>query len=410
MTMKLSPLAPKFFPSLPTVAGVRFATGEAGVKYQGRTDVMVAELAQGTTVAGVFTKSLCPSAPVDWCREVLPEGKARVLVVNSGNANAFTGREGVNSVERTAKAASKVFKCAESEVYLASTGVIGEKLPDGVITDALPALKKELDGNSWQSAAEAIMTTDTFPKGASVKTKIGDAEVNICGFVKGSGMIAPNMGTMLAFLFTDANLPASVLQKLLAKANDKTFNCVTVDSDTSTSDTALLFATGLAGNHKVSKAKDPRLKGFKKALKTLMTDLAQQLAKDGEGAEKFITINVTGAATEKAARTIALSIGNSPLVKTAVAGEDANWGRIVMAVGKAGEKANRDKIAIKIGGVAVSEFGEAVEGYDETPVAAHMKGRDISIEVDVGVGKSKATVWTCDLTHRYIDINADYRT
>ncbi len=408
--MKLSPLAPESFPSLPTVAGVRFATGAAGVKYQGRTDVMVAELAKGTTVAGVFTKSLCPSAPVDWCREVLPKGKARVLVVNSGNANAFTGREGTNSVTRTAKAASKVFGCAESEVYLASTGVIGEVLPDNVITNVLPALKTELDGDKWQTAAEAIMTTDTFPKGATAKAMIGDTEVTLCGMVKGSGMIAPNMGTMLAFLFTDAKLPASVLQKLLAQSCDKSFNCVTVDSDTSTSDTALLFATGKAGNKKISKASDPSLKPFKKALRTLMVDLAKQLAKDGEGAEKFITIKVTGAATSKAARVIALSIANSPLVKTAIAGEDANWGRIVMAVGKAGEKANRDKIAIQIGGVQVSEYGQAVEGYDETPIAEHMKGRDISVEVDVGVGKSKATVWTCDLTHRYIDINADYRT
>jgi len=400
-----SPLAPEAFPQLPAIKGVRTASLSAGVKYAGREDVLVAELSDGTTVAGVFTKSLCPSAPVDWCRQVLPQGSARALVVNSGNANAFTGSAGTASVERTAAAAARVFGCAVSEVFLASTGVIGEPLPDQKITAVFPKAKDALSADAWPGAAGAIMTTDTFPKGATAKAMLGGVEVTINGIAKGSGMIAPDMATMLGFLFTDANLPADLLQELLADAADRSFNCVTVDSDTSTSDTVLLFATGKAGNEP-----DADLADFKRALNEVCTDLAQQLAKDGEGAEKFVTISITGAESREAAKVIGLAVANSPLVKTAVAGEDANWGRVVMAIGKAGQKAERDKIAITIGGVLVAKDGQVVPGYDEAPVAEHMKGRDIVIEADVGVGSGAATVWTCDLTHRYIDINADYRT
>jgi len=397
-----SPLAPKAFPQLPAIDGVRTASLAVGVKYANREDVLVAELTEGTTVAGVFTKSLCPSAPVDWCRQVLPKGTARALVVNSGNANAFTGSAGIASVERTAAAAARVFDCAVNEVFLASTGVIGEPLPDEKITAAFPKAKEALKAGAWSGAAGAIMTTDTFPKGATAKATLGGVEVTINGIAKGSGMIAPDMATMLGFLFTDANLPAGLLQKLLSDASDRSFNCVTVDSDTSTSDTVLLFATGKAGNDP-----DADLADFKRALNEVCTDLAQQLAKDGEGAEKFV---ITGAENREAAKVIALAVANSPLVKTAVAGEDANWGRVVMAIGKAGQKAERDKIAITIGGIQVAKDGQVVPGYDEAPVAQHMKGRNIVIEADVGVGSGAATVWTCDLTHRYIDINADYRT
>lgn len=404
MTVR-SPLAPESFPDLPPIDGVRTASLAAGIRYSGRTDLLVAELAPGTTVAGVFTKSLCPSAPVDWSRDVLANGTARVLVVNSGNANAFTGSAGVDSVNRTADAAAQLFGCERSDVYLASTGVIGEPLADGKIADALPKAKAALSSGNWTGAAEAIMTTDTFPKGATAKAKIGDVEVSISGIAKGSGMIAPDMATMLGFLFTDAAIPAPALQPLLSEAADQSFNCVTVDSDTSTSDTVLLFATGKAGNDRNADLSD-----FKRALNDVCVNLAQQLAKDGEGAEKFVTITISGADSQMAARTIALAVANSPLVKTAIAGEDANWGRVVMAIGKAGQKADRDKIAISIGGVEVAKNGQVVAGYDETPVAEHMKGRDIVIEADVGVGNKNATVWTCDLTHRYIDINADYRT
>jgi len=400
-----SPLAPEAFPELPPIDGVQLASLAAGIKYSGREDLLVAELAVGTTAAGVFTKSLCPSAPVDWCREVLPNGSARVLVVNSGNANAFTGSAGVASVERTAAAAARVFGCGVNQIYLASTGVIGEPLPDEKITAALPKAQEALVNDIWPGAAGAIMTTDTFPKGASATAKIGGVDVTINGIAKGSGMIAPDMATMLGFIFTDAAIPAKQLQALLGDATDRSFNCVTVDSDTSTSDTVLLFATGKAGN-----TVDSDLEDFKRALDDVCMDLAQQLAKDGEGAQKFVTISISGAQDQTAARVIALAVANSPLVKTAVAGEDANWGRVVMAIGKAGQKAERDKISISIGGVEVAKSGQVVPGYDEAPVAEHMKGQNIVIEADVGVGSGEATVWTCDLTHGYIDINADYRT
>jgi glutamate N-acetyltransferase/amino-acid N-acetyltransferase len=406
----LSPLAPERFPDMPAVAGVRLASGACGLRYQGRTDLMLAELAPGSTIAGVFTRSLTASAPVEWCRRALKRGRARIFVVNSGNANAFTGRAGEQGVEETVNGAAQLMGCKPHEVFVASTGVIGEKLESSKIVGALPGLQAQLSADAWPTAAAAIMTTDTFPKGASRTAHIGDTPVTINGIAKGSGMIAPDMATMLAFLFTDAKLSPVVLQACLAYANDRSFNAVTVDGDTSTSDTVLLAATGAAGNKRIAGASDPALRDFRRALNELMLDLAHQVVKDGEGAQKFVSITVTGAASTRAARNIGMAIANSPLVKTAIAGQDANWGRIVMAVGKAGEKANRDKLKIAIGGVTIAETGGAVSGYDEAPVVAHMKGRDIDIAVDVGIGKGRATVWTCDLTHGYIDINGSYRS
>ncbi|MBL4720540.1 MAG: bifunctional glutamate N-acetyltransferase/amino-acid acetyltransferase ArgJ [Alphaproteobacteria bacterium] len=378
---------------------------------KGVKDLMVARMAPGTTAAGVFTQSKCPSAPVDWCRSVIGEGRARALVVNSGNANAFTGNAGDKVVQETVRAAAKLFSCPEKEVYIASTGVIGEPTPADYIASKLPGMIKGLNPNDWQGAAEGIMTTDTFPKAASRIVEIGGVEVTLAGFTKGSGMIAPDLATMLGFVFTDAKIPASVLQSVLKSAADKSFNCITVDSDTSTSDTVLMFATGKGAKHEVvQSATDSHIRAFRAALEDLMTDLATQIVRDGEGAQKFITIDVTGAKSAQSARKIGLSVANSPLVKTAVAGEDANWGRIVMAVGKAGEPADRDLLSISMGGVIITEKGQLREGYEEAPVAMHMKGQDIHIGVDIGLGRGKARVWTCDLTHGYISINADYRS
>ena len=402
-----SPLAPVRFPDVAAVAGVRLAGAPTGLKAKG-SDLMLAHCAPGTTVAGVLTRSLCPSAPVDWCRKALTGGRGRVLVANSGNANAFTGQPGRAAVADTVAAAAKLFGCPRRQVLVASTGVIGEPVPAGHIAGSLPRLAAALAENGWQPAAEAIMTTDTFAKGCTRRAKIGGVEVTISGIAKGSGMIAPDLGTMFAFLFTDAKSPAELLRRHLKRAVDKSFNCVTVDGDTSTSDTVLLFATGQAPRH--ARLEGAAARDFARALDEVCVDLAQQLARDGEGAEKFITINVTGAASARAARRIGLSIANSPLIKTAVAASDANWGRIVMAVGKAGEKADRDRLAIAIGGVPIAEHGRARGDYDQGPVAAHMRGRDIVIDVDIGLGRGRATVWTCDLTHGYIDINAHYRT
>lgn len=406
----LSPLAPSAFPTMPKLAGVRLTGHECGIRYVGRPDLLMVEVEAGTSVAGVYTRSLTCSAPVDWCKAASAKGKARVLIVNSGNANAFTGQAGVDSVERTVAKAAHILDCKKSEVFIASTGTIGVPLSDDKITDNLEAARAKLKDDGWDEAARAIMTTDTFPKGATRSAVIDGVTVTINGIAKGAGMIAPDMATMLSFVFTDANLSHDVLQELLAKGADKSFNCITVDSDTSTSDTLLLFATHQARHDKVTDAKDRRLADFKAKLTDLLKDLAHQVVKDGEGATKFVEITVTGAAGGKAAKTIGLAIANSPLVKTAIAGEDANWGRVVMAVGKAGEKADRDRLCIKIGGVEVAKNGQVVPDYDETPVTAHMKGRNIVIEVDVGIGKGKATVWTCDLTHAYIDINGSYRT
>ena len=390
---------------MPPVAGVRLASVEAAIRYQGRTDLMVAHMTPHTTVAGVFTRSLTASAPVEWCRKALSGGHAEVLVVNSGNANAFTGKAGEDSVNRTVEAAADLFSCRPSKVFLASTGVIGEPLPDDKLTAALPGVPDLLDENNWDVAAQAIMTTDTFPKGTSRSVDIGGKTVTINGIAKGSGMIAPDMATMLAFVFTDANIPADVLQGLLASGCEKSFNAITVDSDTSTSDTLMLFATGEAGNDAAAS-----LDGFSAALDDLLIDLAGQVVRDGEGATKFISVTVTGAEDDGAAKRIGLAIANSPLVKTAIAGEDANWGRIVMAVGKAGEKADRDKLVIEIGGVRITDGGQVIDGYDEAPVVEHMKGQEIDVRVDVGIDNGTATVWTCDLTHGYITINADYRS
>jgi len=406
----LSPLAPAQFPNLPAIAGVRLAVGEAGVHYKGRTDLLLVELAPETTVAGVFTRSLTASAPVEWCRKALAGGLAQGLVVNSGNSNAFTGKLGVASVERTVEAAADLLSCRPSKIFTASTGVIGEPLADHKITDALPDLQSRLSGEAWEPAARAIMTTDTFPKAETATADMAGVAVTINGIAKGSGMIAPDMATMLAFVFTDAAITAPVLQELLNEGNARSFNCITVDSDTSTSDTLVLFATGAAGNDMISKIDDPRLAGFKAALDALLIDLAGQIVRDGEGARKFISITVSGAENYEAARAVGLSIANSPLVKTAIAGEDANWGRIVMAVGKSGQRADRDLLEISIGGIKVAAEGMVVDGYDETPVAEHMKGQEIDISVDLGLGDGAATVWTCDLTHGYIDINADYRS
>ena len=405
--LAVSPLAPESYPTLPPIGGVRVAAGQAGIKYKGRTDVLLVELAEGTTAAGVFTRSKAPSAPVDWCRSILAAGTARAVVVNSGNANAFTGAKGVAATAQSAKAAAHICGCTEQEVYLASTGVIGEPLDASKIENALPVIYNTLAADQWMDAARAIMTTDTFPKLATRNIEVNGIPVTINGIAKGSGMIAPDMATMLAFIFTDAKIAAPLLQEMLQQANSISFNSVTVDGDTSTSDTGLLFATGASGAI-IQNA--PERAAFQEVLDSLMIELAQLIAKDGEGAQKLMTIRITGAEDDNAARKIGLSIGNSPLVKTAVAGQDANWGRIVAAVGKSGERVERDLLRISIGDVVIAEKGERVEGFYEAPVAAHMKTRDIHIAVDIGVGTGVATVWSCDLTHAYIDINADYRS
>ena len=404
----VSPLAPKRFPDLPEIGGVRAAAANAGIRYKGRDDLLLVELAPGAAIAGALTRSLTASAPVEWCREALAGGRARAIIVNSGNANAFTGRQGQAAVEHTVAAAARALGCAGREVFVSSTGVIGEPLPaERTIVQALPGLAAALAPGAWEAAARAIMTTDTFPKGASATAAIGGKAVKIAGIAKGSGMIAPDMATMLAYVFTDAAVPPALLQRLTSRAVERSFNAITVDSDTSTSDTVLVAATGAAGNPEPGPA---MLRGFSGALEAVCRDLAHQIVRDGEGASKFVEIAVTGAASARAARRIGLAIANSPLVKTAIAGEDANWGRIVMAVGKAGEKADRDALRIAVGGVEITRGGQVLPDYDEAPVARHMQGQDIAIAVDVGVGRGKAAVWTCDLTHGYIDINGSYRS
>ncbi len=407
----MSPLAPKTHPKLPPLAGVRLATGEAGVRYKGRTDVLLVTLSEGTQAAGVFTKSKTSSAPVDWCRKQLKGGSGRALIVNSGNANAFTGKIGDESVRDVADATAATLGCRSSEVFMASTGVIGEPLPHKKITTILGQLAEEGAADGWQAAAEAIMTTDTFPKLATAKASIDGRTVTINGIAKGSGMIAPDMATMLAFVFTDADLPASVLQQILAEGADKSFNAITVDSDTSTSDTLLLFATGKGAKHaSITKSTDKKLVEFRKALDSVLLDLALQVVRDGEGATKLIQIDVTGARDNVAAKRIALSIANSPLVKTAIAGADANWGRVVMAVGKAGEEADRDKLKISFGNQVVAEKGLRAESYDEAKATKTVQGKEVLISVDVGIAKGSARVWTCDFTEGYIRINGSYRS
>ena len=408
---KPSPLAPARFPRLPAIAGLRLGALAAGIRYRARADLTLFELAPGSTIAGVFTQSSMPGAPVEWCRRHIGRGRARAVIVNAGNANVFTGRRGIADVEATAQAVASTMGCRPVEVFVASTGVIGETLAVDRLLRAVPRLHRGLSDKGWLKAARAICTTDTFPKGAAAETEIAGRPVRIAGIAKGSGMIAPDMATMLAFIYTDARLPAGVLETLLRRGNDKSFNCITVDGDTSTSDTVLLAATGQGPRHpRIASAGDPRLRPFVQALEAVMRNLAQQIVRDGEGASKFVTVTVTGAASRAAARRIALSIANSPLVKTAIAGEDANWGRIVMAVGKSGERADRDRLCLRIGGVLVAEDGDLHPDYREADVVPHMRGEEIDIAVDVGVGRGRAVVWTCDLTHGYIAINADYRS
>jgi glutamate N-acetyltransferase / amino-acid N-acetyltransferase len=413
MSSAVSPLAPTEVPEMPAIAGVRLATAAAGIRYKNRTDVLLAMLDPGTTVAGVFTQSKCPSAPVEWCRAKLKGGKARVLVVNSGNANAFTGKTGKQSTALTAQIAAKAAGCKQEEVFLASTGVIGEPLDATKFNGVLDQLAEDAEPANWMAAAQAIMTTDTFAKVATATVKLGKARVNICGIAKGAGMIAPDMATMLSFVFTDAPISAPALQALLKAGVEDTFNAVTIDGDTSTSDTLLAFATGAAADNgapKISRASDPRLKAFVKAFNEVLADLAEQVARDGEGARKLIEIVVEGAKTKQSARRIAMSIANSPLVKTAVAGEDANWGRVVMAVGKAGEPADRDKLSISFNGIRVATRGARDPSYDEKEVSAAMKQPEIQIKVALGLGKGKDRVLTCDLTKEYVAINGDYRS
>jgi glutamate N-acetyltransferase/amino-acid N-acetyltransferase len=403
-----SPLAVEL-PTLPPVAGVRLGAAAAGIRYQGRTDLMMARFVPGTTVAGVFTRNRCPGAPVDWDRAALGGGQARGLVVNAGNANVFTGRAGAEACRATADAAARLVGCAATEIFVASTGVIGEVLPHGRIIAALPALTEALSADGWEAAARGIMTTDTFPKAATRLVQLDGAPVRITGIAKGSGMIAPDMATMLCFVATDARVPAPLLQRALRRGVDRSFNRVTVDSDTSTSDTVLMFATGQAAHAPLTEESRDFI-AFRRALASVLHDLALQVVRDGEGASKLIRVEVQGAVSRRSAHRIALAIGNSPLVKTAIAGEDANWGRIVMAVGKAGEPADRDRLSIAVGGVWMARDGTVVPGYDEAPVVAHMRGREISVTVDLGLGEGRAVVWTCDLTHGYIDINGSYRS
>jgi glutamate N-acetyltransferase/amino-acid N-acetyltransferase len=408
-----SPFAPERLPAMPQVPGVRLAACEAGIRYAGRTDLMLAVLDPGTTVAGVLTRSKTCSASVLWCREGLKGGKARALVVNSGNANAFTGKKGVESTRLTAEAAAKAVGCSTGEVFLSSTGVIGEPLDAAKFTHLLDGLAKQAKADAWETAARAIMTTDTFPKLATRTVRLGSADVVINGFAKGAGMIAPDLATMLVYIFTDAAVAPAALQTMLAAGADKTFNCITIDSDTSTSDTVLLFATGQAekrGAPRIADAASPEGKQFAAALHVLMHELAMWVVKDGEGASKFVAITVAGAESDAAARRIGFAIANSPLVKTAIAGCDPNWGRIVMAVGKSGEAADRDKLSITYGNVQVAKDGERAPTYDEATVARYMEGREVAIGVDLSLGAGRATVWTCDLTHGYVSINADYRS
>ncbi|MFK4490185.1 bifunctional glutamate N-acetyltransferase/amino-acid acetyltransferase ArgJ [Bradyrhizobium sp. USDA 336] len=413
MSSSVSPLAPKTVPDMPVIAGIRLATAEAGIRYKNRTDVLLAVMDKGTAVAGVFTRSKCPSAPVEWCRAKLKGGKARALVVNSGNANAFTGKTGRASTALTAKIAAKAVGCSESEVFLASTGVIGEPLDATKFDGVLGRLAEIAEPGDYLAAAKAIMTTDTFPKVATATVKLGKAKVTINGMAKGAGMIAPDMATMLSFIFTDAPIAPAALQALLKSGVEDTFNAVTIDGDTSTSDTLLAFATGAAAEHgapKISRASDPRLKAFVKAFNQVLGNLAEQVARDGEGARKLVEITVEGAKTKASARKIAMSIANSPLVKTAIAGEDANWGRVVMAVGKAGEPADRDKLSISFNGIRVAKRGARDPDYDEAQVSEAMKAPEIAILVSLGLGKGRDRVMTCDLTKEYVAINGDYRS
>ncbi|MCE1237245.1 MAG: bifunctional glutamate N-acetyltransferase/amino-acid acetyltransferase ArgJ [Hyphomicrobiales bacterium] len=413
MSHAVSPLAPKSNPTLPAIEGVRFATAEAGIKYKGRTDVLLAAFDEGTTVAGVFTTSKCPSAPVDWCRANLAGGKARALVVNSGNANAFTGRRGVETVTITADIAARAVGCAPSEVFLASTGVIGEPLDPTKFEGVLAETMTRVAAGPYLDAAKAIMTTDTFAKVATRTIEIDGVAATVNGIAKGAGMIAPDMATMLSFLFTDLAIAPAALQAIVSAGVVDSYNATTIDGDTSTSDTVIAFATAKTaarGLAPIETADDPRLPAVAAAFDAVMLDLAKLVARDGEGARKFVTITVEGAVSKASARRIAMSIANSPLVKTAIAGEDANWGRVVMAVGKAGEPADRDRLAIWFGDVRVAVEGERDPAYSEAAASAHMKNDEIEIRVEIGLGEASDTVYTCDLTKDYVAINGDYRS
>lgn len=406
--MDISPLA-RPFPELPPIAGATPAVARARYKEWDRCDLTFVTLDDGTSVAGVTTRSLCPSPEVEWCRAALPLGRARALVVNAGNSNAFTGARGRAAVEAIAARAAAHLGCQPSDIFVASTGVIGVPLPIDKAEAGLDAAFAA-PACDWLAATQAIGTTDTFPKAAVQRAIVDGREITLVGIIKGSGMIAPDMATMLGFIFTDAAVAPGFLQQALDDANRRTFSCITVDGDTSTSDTVLAFATGRAGNTPLTSADDAGADAFRAAVEALCRELAQLVVRDGEGARKFIAIDVTGATSDASAHRIAMSIANSPLVKTAIAGEDANWGRVVMAVGKAGEPAERDRLRIRFGSTLVAENGYAVTSYDEAPVAAHLKGEEIEIGVDLGLGDGRATVWTCDLTHGYISINADYRS
>lgn len=407
--MTASPLA-RPFPDIAAVAGVRIGTACAGYKAWTRADTTLVAFDAGTTVAGVTTRSLCPSPEVEWCRANLPGGTARGLVINAGNSNAFTGAAGTAASRAQVEQAAALLGCSAHEVFAASTGVIGVPLPQDKAVAGVAAAHAALGDASLLDLTHAIGTTDTFPKGTVAHAVVQGRRVTVAGVVKGSGMIAPDMATMLGFVFSDAAIAAPLLQRMLRSICDETFNAITVDSDTSTSDTVLAFATGAAGNAVLDTPGAPGADAFHAALRAVCRDLAHLVIRDGEGATKFIEVRVAGAADDRAAKVIALSIANSPLVKTAIAGGDANWGRVVMAVGKAGEAADRDRLSIAFGGVQVAAHGAVVPGYDEAPVAAHLAGTEIEIDVDLGLGDGRATVWTCDLTHGYISINADYRS
>ncbi|WP_369025414.1 bifunctional glutamate N-acetyltransferase/amino-acid acetyltransferase ArgJ [Qipengyuania sp. RANM35] len=408
MDLARSPLA-RPFPAMPAISGVTLRVARARYKNWDRADLTLAELAPGTAVAGVFTKSACASSEVELGREQARLGSARALVVNAGNSNAFTGYRGREAVEQIMAQVAEALDCQPSEVFVSSTGVIGVPLPrDKARAGVEAALTAQPCG--WEEAASAIGTTDTFTKGAAASALIGNTRVELAGIIKGSGMIAPDMATMLGYVFTDASVEPAFLQEMLSRANDASFSCITVDGDTSTSDTVLAFATGKAGNAPISTWEDAGADAFYAALLDVCRELSHLVVRDGEGAQKFIAITVTGADSDESARRVGLSIANSPLVKTAIAGGDANWGRVVMAVGKAGEPADRDRLSIGFGGTWAAKDGQPLPDYDEAPVAKHLEGQEIDISVDLGIGEGRATVWTCDLTHGYIAINADYRS
>jgi len=410
MDLVVSPLAPETFAECPAIDGILLSTAEAGIKYSGREDVLLARFLRPAEVAGVFTRSRCPSAPVVWCRHLLSQGSARGLLVNSGNANAFTGRRGADAAEMSADYAAKATGCAPEDIYLASTGVIGEPLDPSKFAAVIEDLAKNGSSDAYMAAARAIMTTDTFPKLATRSFTVDGATFRINGIAKGSGMIAPDMATMLSFLFTDAPLTSRLLQSLLSRLSETSFNAITVDSDTSTSDTVLVFGVAAEGSELIDDARHPVASAFAEAFGSILTELAHLIVKDGEGAQKFVEIAVTGATSDGSAKAIALTIANSPLVKTAIAGEDANWGRVVMAVGKAGEPADRDLLAIWFGDIRVAVAGERDPDYDETEVSEIMKQPEIKLSVDIGLGSGGAVVWTCDLTKQYVAINGDYRS